>query len=382
MQESDRDVGQVRRRGNITQPLSVSVAGQLLSFMSMSVSMIYGSYSDAGNSQNEKYDYRWLITLALTYQVAGTSTDRWEARLRSGGGSLPIHHPSSQSSCQSLSVGGVFLSAGGSFPDRSDSEWLTPLQRGLKRLAEGWRARRWPCVRAYVFKSHGLNVVRFTPANLASKQWHAGTSLFSLTHAQNSRQSKTTSAPPIGGHQWLSVNEHASVSLCASVCLHAPVRVSLALPKVSSPIEVFLNSIVPYSSTGHWGEKLNLSPAPGRPLLFHGKQDLHVSPLSRKPDGSHGNLSNCPREALDWRQVCRGVPAFNARLSLCLSLWLNAPSRLIESSAGVTGATVGAICLFKGVVCFVWRQKWRKFQMNVKQLQKWVILSIIMSHKA
>lgn len=137
------------------------------------------------------------------------------------------------------------------------------------------------------------------------------------------------------------------------MCLYAPVRVSLALPKVSTPIQVFLNSIVPYSTTGHSGEKLYLSPVPGRTLLFHGKHDLCVSPLFQNPDGSHGNLSNCPRKAFFlvrlWTGV-PGVPAFNARLSLCLSLWLYAPSQLIQPSAGVTWAMVVEMCLFIGVV--------------------------------
>jgi len=42
--------------------------------------MIYGSYSDSGNSQTEKYDYRWLITLALMYQAPGALTGQSTGR--------------------------------------------------------------------------------------------------------------------------------------------------------------------------------------------------------------------------------------------------------------------------------------------------------------
>lgn len=250
------------------------------------------------------------------YQVAGESTGRWEARLRQGGGFSPYTPSILRFKLSIILCWGRFcFSWGSTWRFISRPVWFRMIDtftEGFKEVGWGWKSTSvtlCACIRV-------LNVVRFTPANLSSKQWHVGTSLFSLTHAQNSWQPKTTYAPPIDGHQWLSVNEHASVSLCASVCLHAPVRVSLALPKVSSPIEVFLNSIVPYSTTGHWGEKLNLSPVLGRPLLFLENQTVLTETcrtVRKRP----------------YRQVCRGVPAFNARLSLCLSLWLNAPSWLI-----------------------------------------------------
>lgn len=69
--------------------LSESVAGRLLFSVSVSLSMIYGSYSDTGNSQTEKYDYYWLITLALMYRAPGALTGQSKTTGRRGSLNTP-----------------------------------------------------------------------------------------------------------------------------------------------------------------------------------------------------------------------------------------------------------------------------------------------------
>lgn len=69
--------------------LSEIVAGRLLFSVSMSLSMIYGSYSDTGNSQTEKYDYYWLITLALMYRAPGALTGQSKTTGRRGSLNTP-----------------------------------------------------------------------------------------------------------------------------------------------------------------------------------------------------------------------------------------------------------------------------------------------------